>query len=135
MCYVYIEKVKHGFYCMLFVESQFNFLKAFLKSPGVGALYLWSNGSLRSYIYVLESVRCTNFADRLISRKCGFTCPTAFLQCFGMRHGNLHAYWLLCVCEHFLNFFSLFALIKNKQKMKIRLCKLITFYSRNYYLS
>ena len=42
------------------------------------ALYLWSNGSLCCYVYVLESVWYTIFASCLFSKKCSFDLPYSF---------------------------------------------------------
>lgn len=54
-----------------------------LISPGLWALYLWSNGSIFCYIFVLEFIWYTYSTCCFSSRKFSFISTTAFLQCSG----------------------------------------------------
>lgn len=81
-----IREVPNIFNCFLWFIYAFNwsFLLAIYTTPGVWALHLWSNGTLCSNIFILESIWLTNSACSFLSWKFSFIGSAAFLQCSGM---------------------------------------------------
>lgn len=78
-----VPNIFNGFLLWMYAWNWF-FLLALFTSPGVWALHLWSNGTLCSNFYLLESIWLTHSACSSLSWKFSFIGSAAFLQCSGM---------------------------------------------------